>query len=114
MNIQESKEKIHSLYDELKKELDGKVTPSGLIIQPSAISFCRKANDLVEEVKKYSELDESFYIAPVLHTLSKEVSYVANYSGNRKSPKKQREELESLMHKAIRQLNLDISTIIKN
>lgn len=113
MNIQESKERIHSLYDEIKKEVDEKVTPTGVIIQPSASSFCSKVDELIEEVKKYSELDESFYIAPVLHTLSKEVSYVANYSGNRKSPKKQREELESLMHKAIRQLNLVIFTIIK-
>lgn len=114
MSTQESKEKIQSLYDELKSEVDGKITPTGLIIQPSAISFCRKADELIEEVKRYSELDESFYIAPVLHTLNKEVSYVANYDGKRKSLKRQREELESLMRKATRQLYLDLCTLIKD
>ena len=113
MDIQESIEKIQSLYNELKEEVDGKLTPTGLRLPPSSASFCSKVDELIEEVKRYSELDDSFYIAPILHTLDKEVSDVKNYAGNRKSLKKQREELEAYMYKAIHQISLDLCTLIR-
>ena len=40
----------------------------------------------------------------MLHTFDKEVSYVYNYDGKRKTAKKQQKELEVLMRKATRQL----------
>lgn len=113
MDIQEIKKNIRSLYDELKKEADGKtISPSITYISPSAVSYCNKANELVEEVKKYAELDKDFNINPILHTLNKEVSYVCNYDSKEKSKKKQRENLEGLMRTATYQLYLDLSSLL--
>lgn len=115
MDIQEIKKKIRSLYDELKKEVDGRIVlPSGTYIPPSAMSYCKKANELVEEVKKYCELDKTFDIAHVLHTLDKEVSYVRDYDGKGKSKKKQKEELENCMRKTTNQLSYDLFLLLND
>ena len=100
MDIQELKEKMQLLYDELKRETDGKLTPTGVYVPPCAVSYWRKANELIEEVKKYAELDKSFTLWPVLHTLNKEVSFVYNYDGNRKSEKNRN---KNWMHLCVRQ-----------
>lgn len=114
MGIQETKEKIQSLYDELKKEADGKFAPTGIYLPPCATSYCRKAQELVDEVIKYSEFDKNIVVAHVIHTLNKEVSYVENYDGGRKSEKKQRQELETLMRKATHQLYIDLCPLVKD
>lgn len=114
MDIKEIKKKIRSLYDELEKEVDGKIVlPSGRYIPPSATSYCNKANELVEEVKRYAKLDQDFIIGPILHTLDKEVSYVCDYDGKGKSEKKQREDLEGLMRTATYQIYRDLCQLIK-
>ena len=115
MDIQEIKKKIRSLYDELNKEVDGKIVlPSGTYIPPSAASYCDKANELVEEVKRYAKLDKDFIIAPILHTLDKEVSYVCNYDGKGKSKKKQMEELEGFMRKATHHIYRDLFSLLND
>lgn len=113
MNIKESKENLRALFDDLKKEVDGTITPSGDYLPPSACSYSRKANKLIDEVRKYAELDNNFFINPVLHTLDKEVSYVENYNGGRKTKKKKQEELEDLMRNATKQLYKDLYPLVK-
>lgn len=112
MDIQESKEKIQSLYDELKKEVDGIYTPTGAFLPPSSGVYY--INE--EEVRNYSMLDSSaeLILEYLLHTLGKEVSYVFNYDGKRKSQKKQREELEALMRKATHQIYIDLCPLIED
>lgn len=114
MDIQETKKKMQSLYEELKKEAEGKFTSTGVYLSPSAISYCKKAKELVDEAIKYSEFDKNFTVAHVLHTLNKEVSYVENYDGRRKSEKKQRQELETLMREATHQLYVDLCPLVKD
>ena len=116
MDIQESKEKIQSLYDELKKEVDGSYTPTGVFLPPSSGTYHIKAKALVEEVRNYTKLDSSIELMfeHLLHTFDKEVSYVFNYDGKRKSQKKQREELENLMRKATHQIYIDLCPLIKD
>lgn len=89
MDIQEAKEKVQSLYDDLKKEVDGTFTPTGVYLPPSRFSYYRRAEALVNEVINYAKLDDSIILEHVLHTFDKEVSYVYNYDGKRKSEKKQ-------------------------
>lgn len=113
MDIQESKEKLQSLYDDLKKEVDGTFTSTGVYLPPSRCSYYNKAKALVDEVIKYAKHDDNIILEHVLHTFDKEVSYVYNYDGKRKSVKKQQKELEILMHKATRQLYIDLCPLIK-
>ena len=63
-----------------------------------------KAKALVDEAIKFSKLNDNLPIEHMLHTFDKEVSYVYNYDGKRKTAKKQQKELEVLMRKATRQL----------
>ncbi|MBQ7423889.1 MAG: hypothetical protein IJV19_03990 [Prevotella sp.] len=113
MDIQESKEKLQSLYDDLKKEADGTFTSTGVYLPPSRFSYQRKAEALVNEVIKYAKLDDSIILEHVLHTFDKEVSFVYNYDGRRKSVKKQQKEIEALMRKATHQLYIDLCPLIK-
>ena len=112
MEQQESKTELQTLYDELKKEIEGKYTSTGGFIAPSAYSYYRKAKALVDEAISLSKEDNSIAIEHVLHTFDKEVSYVKNYEGKRKTAKKRQEELESLMRKATRQLYIDLCPLI--
>ena len=112
MEQQESKTKLQTLYDELKKEIEGKYTSTGGFIAPSAYSYYRKAKALVDEVISLSKEDNSIAIEHVLHTFDKEVSYVKDYEGKRKTAKKRQEELESLMRIATRQLYIDLCPLI--
>ncbi len=102
MDVQETK--LHSLYEDMKKEVDGTITSTGVYIHPSAYSYYKKAKALVDEAIKFSKLNDNLPIEHMLHTFDKEVSYVYNYDGKRKSAKKQQKELEVLMRKATRQL----------
>ena len=109
MNIQGSKDKIQSLYDELKKEVYGTITPIGVYLPPSAYSYCKKAKALVDESINLLKIDDSLPIEPVLHAFNKkEVSYVNDYEGKGKSARKHQEELESLMRKATYQVYVDL------
>ncbi len=112
MDIQETKEKIQSLYDDLKKEVDGTFTPTGVYLPPSRFTYYRKAEALVDEVIKCAKQDNSIMLEHVLHTFDKEVSYVYNYDGKRKSEKKQQKELETLMRKATHQLYIDLCPLV--
>ena len=108
MKQQESKTKLQSLYDELKKEIEGKYTSTGDFIAPSAYSYYRKAKALVDEVIKISKVNDSLPIEHLLHTFNKEVSYVKDYEGKGQSVRKRQEELESLMRKATYQIYVDL------
>ena len=112
MEQQESKAKIQNLYDELKKEIDGRYTSTGSFIAPSAISYYIKAKALVDEAICLSKEDNSIAIEHVLHTFDKEVSSVKDYEGKGKSAKKRQKELESLMRKATRQIYIDLCPLI--
>lgn len=112
-DTQDHKEKLQALYDELKKEVDGTISPTGVYLPPCAYSYYRKANALIDEAKKYAELDKNFVMDPVLHTFDKEVSYVRDYEGKGKTAKKRKEEIDSLMRKATHQLYLDLCPLIK-
>lgn len=111
MDVQETK--LHSLYEDLKKEVDGTITSTGVYIPPSAYSYYKKAKALVDEAINLSKIDGSFPIEHVLHTFNKEVSYVKDYEGKGKSASKRQKELESLMRKATRQLYIDLCPLIK-
>lgn len=113
MAIEKSKEKMQSLYDELKREVDGTITSTGVYVQPSAYSYYRKAKALVDEAIRLSKEDNSITIEHVLHTFDKEVSCVRGYEGKGKTALKRQEELESLMRKATRQLFIDLCPLIK-
>ena len=108
MNIQESKDKLQSLYDDLKKEVDGTITSTGVYVEPSAYSYYRKAQVFVDEAINLSKIDDGFPIEHVLHTFNEEVSYVKDYEGKGKSARKRQKELESLMRKATHQLYVDL------
>lgn len=112
MNSQVLRDELQSLYNELKEELKGKYTGKGVYIPPTATSFFLKAEALVNKAVEYSNVDESFMAAHILHTLDKEVAYVKDYRGKSKSQKKNQEELESMMRKAVHQLYIDLSTIV--
>lgn len=114
MDIQESKAKLQTLYDELKKEIEGKYTSTGGFIAPSAYSYYVKAKALVDEAINLSKIDDGLAIEHVLHTFDKEVSDVRDYEGKGKSAKKRKEETESLMRKATRQLFVDLSPLIND
>ena len=113
MDIKESKAKLQSLYDDLKKEVDGTVTATGVVLPPTSGSFYLKARALVDEAINLSKFYDGLAIENVLHTFDKEVSYVRDYKGRRKSAKKSQEELESLMRKATFQLFIDLYPLIK-
>lgn len=100
------------MYDDLKKEVDGAITSTGVYLPPSTYSYCRKAKALIEEATKLSKVDDSFPIEHVLHTYDKEVSYVRDYDGKGKSAKRRQEEIESLMRKAARQLYIDLCPFV--
>ena len=108
MEQKESKTKLQTLYDELKKEMEGKYTSTGVFIAPSTYSYYKKAKALIDEAINLSKVDDSLAIEHVLHTFDKEVSYVANYEGKGKTAKKRQQELESLMRKATHQLYIDL------
>lgn len=112
MDIQESKAKLQSLYDDLKKEINGSVTATGVVLPPTAGSYYLKAKALVNEAIKLSKVDDSLENEHVIHTFNKEVSYVRDYDGKGKSAKKRQEELERLMRKATRQLYVDLYPLI--
>ena len=114
MDKQESKSKIQSLYDELKKEIEGRYTTTGVFLPPSTGSYYMKAKALVDEAINLSKTDESLPIEQVLHTFNKEVSYVRDYEGKGKSAKKRQEELERLMRKATYQLLMDLCPLIND
>ncbi|MBQ7422187.1 MAG: hypothetical protein IJV27_08610 [Prevotella sp.] len=113
MSIQDSKEKFQALYEDLKKEADGTFTPTGVYMPPSRYSYYKKAKALVDEAIKYAEQGDGIILEHVLHTFDKEVSYVYNYDGKRKSNKKQQKELETLMRKATHQLYIDLCPLVK-
>lgn len=112
MDIQESKAKLQSLYDDLKKEVDGTITSTGVFLAPSAGSYYMKAKALVDEAINLSKIDDGLAIEHILHTFDKEVSYVKDYEGKGKSAKKRQEEIESLMRKATRQLYIDLCPFV--
>ena len=112
MEQQESKTKLQTLYDELKKEIEGKYTSTGGFIVPSANSYYVKAKALVDEAINLSKIDDGLAIEHILHTFDKEVSYVKDYEGKGKSAKKRQEEIESLMRKATRQLYIDLCPFV--
>lgn len=112
MEQQESKTKLQTLYDELKKEIEGKYTFTGGFIAPSAYSYYVKAKALVDEAINLSKIDDGLAIEHVLHTFDKEVSDVRDYEGKGKSAKKRQEEIECLMRKATRQLYIDLCPLI--
>ena len=112
MDIQESKAKLQSLYDDLKKEVDGTITSTGVFLPPSAGSYYMKAKALVDEAINLSKIDDGLAIEHILHTFDKEVSYVKDYEGKGKSAKKRQEEIESLMRKATRQLYIDLCPFV--
>lgn len=114
MDIQELKAKLQSLFDELKKEVDGRLTATGVFLPPTSGSYYLKAKALVDAVVNYSKLDNSIRLSDVLHTFNKEVSYVKDYEGKGKTAKKRQEELTTLMHKATRQLYIDLCPLVKN
>ena len=84
MNIQEFKDKILSLYSELKKEVDGTITSTGVYVFSSVFSCYRKAKSFVDEVVKYAEIDKVFNTVPILHSLNKEVYCVKGYNGGKR------------------------------
>jgi hypothetical protein len=112
MDIQESKAKLQSLYDDLKKEVDGTITSTGVFLAPSAGSYYMKAKALVDEAINLSKIDDGLAIENVLHTFDKEVSDVRDYEGKGKSAKKRQEKIECLMRKATRQLYIDLCPLI--
>ena len=112
MGTQESKTKLQSLYDDLKKEVDGTITSTGVFLPPSAGSYYMKAKALVDEAISFLKIDDGLAIEHVLHTFDKEVSYVKDYEGKGKSAKKRQEEIESLMRKATHQLYIDLCPLI--
>ena len=114
MDKQESRSKIQSLYAELKKEIEGRYTTTGVFLPPSAGSYYMKAKALVDEAINLSKIDDGLAIEHILHTFDKEVSYVRDYDGKGKSAKKRQEEKESLMRKATRQLFVDLSPLIND
>jgi len=114
MGTQESKEKLQALFDDLKKEVDGTITSTGVFLPPSAGSYYMKAKALVDEAINLSKIDDGLAIEHVLHTFDKEVSDVRDYEGKGKSAKKRKEETESLMRKATRQLFVDLSPLIND
>lgn len=107
-----SKSRLQSLYDNLKKEVEGDYTSTGVYIAPSSYSYYRKAKALVDEAINLSKIDDSLAIEHVLHTFDKDVSYVRDYDGKGKSAKKRQEELERLMRKATYQLYIDLCPFI--
>lgn len=112
MEQQESKIKLQTLYDELKKEIEGKYTSTGGFIAPSAYSYYVKAKALVDEAINLSKIDDGLAIEHVLHTFDKEVSDVRDYEGKGKSAKKRQEELERRMRKATHQLFIDLCPFV--
>ena len=112
MGTQESKEKLQALFDDLKKEVDGTITSTGVFLPPSAGSYYMKAKALVDEAINLSKIDDGLAIEHILHTFDKEVSYVKDYEGKGKSAKKRQEEIESLMRKATRQLYIDLCPFV--
>jgi len=108
MDIQESKAKLQSLYDDLKKEVNGSVTTTGVVLPPTSGSFYMKAKAVVDEEINLSIEDNSIAIEHILHTFDKEVSCVKDFEGKRRTVKKCQEELESLMRKATRQFYIDL------
>ena len=113
MNEQESIAKIQALYDDLKKEANGKVLATGEVLPLSVGSYYLKAKALVDDAINLSKIDGGFAIEHIRHTFDKEVSYVRDYDGKGKSSQKRQEELESLMRKATRQLFIDLCPLIK-
>ena len=112
MDTQDHKEKLQALYDELKKEVDGTITSTGVFLPPSARSYYMKAKALVDEAINLSKIDDGMAIEHILHTFDKEVSYVRDYDGKGKSAKKRQEELERRMRKATRQLFIDLCPFV--
>ncbi len=112
--MQESKSKLQSLYDDLKKEVEGDYTSSGVYIAPSSYSYYRKAKALVDEAINLSKIDDSLAIEQVLHTFDKEVLYVRDYDGKGKSSKNRQKGLETAMRKATRQLLIDLCPLIND
>ena len=112
MEQQESKTNLQILYNELKKEIEGEYTSTGGFIAPSTYSYYMKAKALVDEAISLSKEDNRIAIEHVLHTFDKEVSYVKDYEGKRKTAKKRQAVLESLMRKATRQLYMDLCALI--
>jgi hypothetical protein len=114
MDIQESKAKLQSLYDDLKKEVDGTITSTGVFLAPSAGSYYMKAKALVDEAINLSKIDDGLAIEHVLHTFDKEVLYVRDYDGKGKSSKNRQKGLETAMRKATRQLLIDLCPLIND
>lgn len=114
MEQEESRAKLQTLYDELKKEIEGKYTSTGGFIVPSANSYYVKAKALVDETINISKIDDGLAIEHVLHTFDKEVSDVRDYEVKGKSAKKRQEELERRMRKATHQLFVDLSPLIND
>ena len=112
MDKQESRSKIQSLYAELKKEIEGRYTTTGVFLPPSAGSYYMKAKALVDEAINLSKIDDGLAIEHVLHTFDKEVSDVRDYEVKGKSAKKRQEELERRMRKATRQLFIDLCPFV--
>ena len=83
MDIQESKAKLQSLYDDLKKEVDGTITSTGVFLPPSAGSYYMKAKALVDEAINLSKIDDGGAIAHVLHSFETEVRAASEEEGIR-------------------------------
>ncbi len=110
--MQETESKLQALYEDLKKEIEGRYTTTGVFLPPSAGSFYMKAKALVDEAINLSKIDDSLPIKQVLHTFDKEVSYVRDYECKGKSAKDRQKGLEKTMRKATHQLYIDLCPFV--
>ena len=105
MEEQKVKEKIITLYKELKQERDGRYLPgTGFRYKdsPSGSRYAEKAKELLDNAIKLAEIDSNFSnIYELFSTINKEVELVRNYSykydKNRNPTPKSIAEMQQMM-----------------